>query len=158
MNTMQAGYKTNDRPISIITAIVLLVSVICIIINYSVNHSLSWSLFPIGALIVIWAAIVPMLILNNNKSLGLFIGLAITLIPYLFLIQSLTSTTGRAMQLAVPIVMLALIALGISLVGFRYITNKFYAVALTVFLFGVLANYGVSIIVGRFLTDPLRPI
>jgi membrane protein YdbS with pleckstrin-like domain len=151
MNNQSAANKINDRPILIITAVVLLVSAICLIVNYSVNHSINWSLFPIGALIVIWATVVPMLIMKNNKSLGLFLGLAVTLIPYLFLIQRLTYTTGWVIQLAIPIVVLSLIALGISLIGFRFINNKLYAVALTIFLFGVLANYGVGVIISRFL-------
>jgi hypothetical protein len=148
MNHQPATYKINDKPILIITAIVLLATAI---INYSVNNSISWSLFPIGALIVIWATVVPMLIMNNNRSLGLLLGLAVTLVPYLFLIQSLTSTTGWVMQLAIPIVVLSLVALGISLMGFRFFNNKLYAIALTIFLFGVLANYGVGVILNRFL-------
>jgi len=151
MNNQPATYKINDKPILVITAIVLLASAICLIVNYSVNRTINWSLFPIGALIVIWATVVPMLIMNNNKSLGLFLGLAVTLIPYLFLIQRLTSTTGWVMQLAIPIVLLSLTALGISLISFRFINNKLYAVALTIFLFGVVANYGVGIILSRFL-------
>ena len=151
MNNPKATNKINDKPILVITAIVLLASAICLIVNYSVNHTINWSLFPIGALIVIWATVVPMLIMNNNKSLGLLLGLAVTLVPYLFLIQSLTSTTGWVMQLALPIVVLSLVALGISLMGFRLFNNKLYAIALTIFLFGVLANYGVGIILSRFL-------
>jgi len=151
MNNPKAANKINDKPILVITAIVLLASAICLIVNYSVNHTINWSLFPIGALIVIWATVVPMLIMNNNKSLGLLLGLAVTLVPYLFLIQSLTSTTGWVMQLALPIVVLSLVALGISLMGFRLFNNKLYAIALTIFLFGVLANYGVGIILSRFL-------
>jgi Family of unknown function (DUF6320) len=151
MNNPKATNKINDKPILVITAIVLLASAICLIVNYSVNHTINWSLFPIGALIVIWATVVPMLIMNNNKSLGLLLGLAVTLVPYLFLIQSLTSTSGWVMQLALPIVVLSLVALGISLMGFRLFNNKLYAIALTIFLFGVLANYGVGIILSRFL-------
>lgn len=152
MNNQQAAHKINDRPIVIITAIVLAASAICLIVNYSVNHAINWSLFPIGALIVVWATVIPVLIMNNNKWLGLILGLAITIVPYLFLIQSLTSTKGWVIQLAIPIVVLALIALSLSLAAFRYIkTNKYYPIALTIFLFGVVVNYGVGIILSRFL-------
>jgi len=154
MNTMAASSKTNDRPVIIISAIFLLVSMICLIINYSVNRSINWSLFPIGALIVIWAMLVPMILMDNNKSLGGFVGLAATLIPYLFLIQSQTSAKGWVVQLALPITVLFLVALGVSLIGFRYFkTNKFYAVALTVLLFGVIGNYGIGIILTRYLNS-----
>ncbi len=154
MNTLAATSKTNEKPAMIVSAVFLLISMICLVVNYSVNHSISWSLFPIGALIVVWAMIVPMILMDSNKSLGVFVGLSATLIPYLYLIQSQTAAKGWVNQLGLPIAVLSLVALGVSLVGFRLIkTNKFYPIALTIFLFGVVVNYGVGIIVTRFTED-----
>jgi len=142
----------DNRTAFIITILFLLISTICLIINYSINHAINWSLYPVGALIVIWATIIPLLILKKYKTLGLFTGLTVTLIPFLFLIQNLATVKGWAMPLAMPIAGLSLLALGISLLGFTYFKlNKFYPAALTVFLFGVIVNFGVGVIVGRFL-------
>ncbi len=152
MNNSQAGKIRNERPIIIVTASFLIVAMICAIVNYSVNQSISWSLIPIGGLTMLWAMILPLLFMKNNKSLGLFAGLAITLVPYLFLIQSQTSTKGWVVPLALPIALLVLAALGLSLLAFRYIkSNKLYPVALTIFLFGVIANFGTGIILNSFL-------
>jgi F0F1-type ATP synthase membrane subunit a len=47
---------------------------------------------------------------------------------------------------------LSLLALGVSLIGFKLIkTNKFYPVALTIFLYGVIVNYGIGFILSRYL-------
>jgi len=152
MNTKAATSKTNEKPVLIISGIFLLASMVCLIINYSVNQSISWSLYPIGALVMLWAMIVPMLLMHSHRSLGFFIGLATTLIPFLFLIQSQTKAKGWVIQLALPIAVLSLVALGVSLLCFSYMkTNKFYPVALTIFLFGVVVNYGIEIFLSRFL-------
>ncbi len=146
------GSKTNEKPILIFTASFLLVALTCILVNYSVNRSINWSLLPVGALFVLWATILTLLFIKKYKSVGSFAGLAITVIPYLFLIQSQTSAKGWVIDLAIPITLLALFALGVSLIGFRFMkTTKFYPIALTIFLFGVMVNYGIGIILSRYL-------
>ncbi|MEB8389481.1 DUF6320 domain-containing protein, partial [Rhodobacteraceae bacterium KMM 6894] len=52
----------NNRTVFITTTIFLLIAIICLIINYSIDNSINWSLYPIGGLIVIWATLIPMLI------------------------------------------------------------------------------------------------
>ncbi|MEB8327751.1 DUF6320 domain-containing protein [Flavobacteriaceae bacterium KMM 6897] len=144
----------NNRTVFITTTIFLLIAIICLIINYSIDNSINWSLYPIGGLIVIWATLIPMLILNRYKALGLFVGLTITLIPFIFLVQNQVTIKGWAVPLAMPIMTLSLMALGVALIAFtNKKLNKFYAVALTVFLFGVIVNYGVGVIVNRFLNE-----
>jgi len=144
--------KTN-RAI-IITAIILLISAICLTINYSIDQSINWSLYPIGALIVIWMTIIPWLIMKKYKALGLITGLAISLIPYLFLIENQVSIQGWVIPLALPIALLFLCAFGVSLMAFTNPKlNKFYAAAIAVFLFGVIVNYGVGRIVNNFLNE-----
>jgi hypothetical protein len=154
MYALEKTKQVKNKTMFITTSFFLLASVVCFIINYSVNRTINWSLFPVGALIVIWATITPPLIMKKNKMLGLYTGLSLTLIPFLFLIQKLVAVKGWVMPLALPVAGLSLIAFGASLVTFAYFkSNKFYAVALTVFLFGVIVNFGVGIIVSNFLNN-----
>lgn len=154
MNLFKKRKEINNRTLFIITSLFLLMSVVCLTINYSVNRSINWSLFPIGAFILIWATILPLLIMQKNKASGLFVGLTITLIPFLFLIQNQATVKGWVIPLALPIAGLSLLGFGVCLIAFAHIkSNKFYPVALTVFLFGVIVNFGISIIVSRFLNE-----
>jgi membrane protein YdbS with pleckstrin-like domain len=154
INTSEKRKDINARIVFIISAIFLLISLILLVINYSVNRSISWSLLPIGALVLIWATIIPLFIMKKNKTLGLFVGFTITLIPFLFLIQTQASQKGWVLTLALPIAGLSLLAFGISLIGFTQLKlNKFYPVALTVFLFGAIVNFGIGVIVSRFLNE-----
>jgi hypothetical protein len=154
MYALEKTKQVKNRTMFITSTIFLLASVVCFIINYSINRTINWSLFPVGALIVIWATITPLLIMKKNKILGLYTGLSLTLIPFLFLIQKLVAVKGWVMPLALPLAGLFLIALGASLVAFAYFkSNKFYPAALTVFLFGVIVNFGAGVIVGNFLNN-----
>lgn len=154
MYALEKTKQAKNRTMFITTTIFLLAAVVCCTINYSVNRSIDWSLFPVGALVVIWATITPLLTMKKNKLLGLYAGLSLTLIPFLFLIQKLVAVKGWVMPLALPVAGLFLIAFGASLVAFVYFkSNKFYPASLTVFLFGVIVNFGVGVIVSNFLNE-----
>ncbi len=154
MDIFKDSAKNNDRTVFIIASIFLLISIVCLIINHSIDNSINWSLYPIGGLIVIWATLISLLILKKYKAIGVFVGLTFTLIPFIFLIQNLVSAKGWFIPLALPIVILSLIAFGISLFALtNKKMNKFYAVALTIFLFGVIVNLGVGVIVNGFLNE-----
>ena len=138
----------------IFSGILLVSAMICLIVNYAIERAISWSLFPIGGIFVLWAMVTPFLMLKKNKLLGLFFSLSATLLPYLYLIQQLVSAKGWFLPLALPTVLLALAAFGTILLLTRWVKiNNFYLMGLTAFLFGVVVNYGVALIIGRYLND-----
>jgi len=146
--------KTGDRPLLILTSVLLFLSIVCLIVNYSIDQSITWALYPTGALIVIWATIAPLLLLKKNKAVGTISGFAITVIAYLFLIQYLATTKDWVIPLALPIVILAIAALGICLLLFTYLKmNNLHKAAAAVLVFGVIANFGVGKIVDNFLDE-----
>ena len=156
MNSYSARAKNNysRKLFLMITSFVLFASLVCLITNFSVDRTISWSLYPIGALIVVWSTVSPLLLFNRYRFLGLFAGLTFSVILYLLLIQNLAGQKGWLLPLALPIVILSLAAFGISLAAFTaFKSNKLYAAAVTVFLFGVVVNLGVDVIVGRFIND-----
>ena len=154
MNIFKNRTDNYNKIAFFITSFFLLISLICLLINYSLDLSINWALYPIGGLIVIWATSIPMLILKKYKAFGFFAGLTITLIPFIFLVQNQVTVKGWVVPLALPIIILSLLAFGVSLIAFtNKKLNKFFAAALTVFLFGVIVNFGVGIIVNRFLKE-----
>ena len=146
--------KTTNFWNLIFSGSLLLSAMICMIVNYAIERAISWSLFPLGGMLVLWAMTTPMLILKKNKLAGLFLGLSASVLPYLFLIEHLVSTKGWFLPLALPITLLALAAFGsILLLTSLVKINYFYGMGVTVFLFGAVVNYGVSLIVGRYLNN-----
>ncbi len=154
MNSYSAKNNYSRKVFLIITYFVLFASLVCLIINFSVDQTISWSLYPIGALIVLWSTVSPLLLFNRYRFWGLFAGLTVSVILYLLLIQNLAAQKGWLLPLALPIAILSLVAFGISLAAFTaFKSNKLYAAAVTVFLFGVVVNLGVDVIVSRFIND-----
>jgi hypothetical protein len=145
--------KTNNKVIVIFSAALMFLVIVCFIINYSIDRSLNWSLYPTGALVVVWATIAPLLAMKKNKIMTVFLGFAITVISYLFLIQYMVPAKGWVLPLALPIITLALVALALSILAFTYLKTKLYAAAITVLLFGVFANFAVGKIVDGFLNE-----
>ena len=84
----------------------------------------------------------------------MLLGLTLTLIPYVYLIQYLVSPKGWFIPLALPITIISLVAFAISMVALTNKNiNKFYAIAITILLFGVVVNIGVAILVYRYLNE-----
>ena len=149
---LQPTRNYGNRLFITITSIVLSVSLICLIINYSVDRSINWSLYPIGALLVLMITILPLLLMNKYRLTTFFAGLTISTILYLFLIQNLVPDKGWFLPLAFPITLLSLAAFGLSLFAFKgFRSNQLYAIAATVFLFGVVVTSGVDLIVDNFM-------
>lgn len=164
MNTRNTFTESNSRHklFIVITFFVLFASLICLVINLSIDHVINWALYPIGALILLWAAISPFLVINRHRVAIAFVAFAIITTLYLILIQYLVAEKGWLLTLALPVAMLFFAALGLSLIAFsRFRSNKLYAIAATVFLFGVIVNSGVGLIVSNFIKginfqDPRR--
>lgn len=64
----------------------------------------------------------------------------------------MVAVKGWFIPLALPVAILSLLAFGVSLLMYDYFKiNKYYAAAITIFLFGVIVNAGVDLIVENFL-------
>ncbi len=71
----QSSHHVSYRAEIILSVVFFIASLICFIVNYSIDRSFSWSLFPAGALFMIWATITPLMVLQKNKALGAFAAL-----------------------------------------------------------------------------------
>lgn len=148
----KAAINKENIWIFIVAIIFLFSTFVCVICNYLIQHVISWSLYEVGAIILLWAVIIPMIKMKKHKAMGMFLGLTITLIPYLFLVQYLTPVKGWVIPLALPITILSLIAVGITMYMFNNTkANKFYSISITIFIFGVIVDSGVDKIVDNFL-------
>ncbi|CAN5639951.1 hypothetical protein BH11BAC5_BH11BAC5_02210 [soil metagenome] len=148
---IQRPNRTAYRTEIILSAVFLLACLVCFIVNYSIDHFFSWSLYPAGALFMIWATITPLLLMQKDKAEGSFAALSVTLILFLLLVQWLVPAKGWFLPLALPLAILVLAGLGICLFAFRFIKNKLYAVAVAIFVFGVVVNYGVGMVVKSYI-------
>lgn len=144
--------KKGNIVIAVIFIISVLSSCICLLCNYLINNKFNWSLYVVGAFIVLWSVIIPIFKLRRFRAVVSLGGFTITLISYLFLIQYFAPVKGWVIPLALPIAILSILALGISLFIWFYIKiNKFYSAAIIVLLFGVAYEIGIQKIIESFI-------
>jgi hypothetical protein len=144
--------QPTTKGLVIFSSVILAIIAILSIINYSISQTLSWSLYPIGALLMIWATLAPT-DLPRYRLLGSFIGFSFSIFPFLYLIATLSGDGHWFWPLAVPLAFSLIITLGIFFFMFLYLKNKWYTGASAFFLFGVVLNYIVGEIVKRYLDD-----
>jgi hypothetical protein len=135
----------------ILSGVCTFACLVCFIVTYAIDHFFSWSLYPASILFMIWATITPLLLLQKNKAEGSSAALSGTLILFLLLVQWLVPAKGWFLPLALPLAILVLAGLGICLFAFRFVKNKLYPVAVTIFVFGVVLNYGVGMVVKSYI-------
>lgn len=144
--------QPSTKGIIIFSSIILAIIAILSIINFSINQTLSWSLYPIGALLMIWATFAPT-DLPKYRLLASFIGFSFSIFPFLYLVATLSGDGKWFWPLAVPLALSLIVMLGIFFFLFLQLKNKWYTVAAAFFLFGVVLNYMVGEIVTRYLDD-----
>ncbi len=140
------------RKLIIFSSIIVAIIAILSIINYSISQTLSWSLYPIGALLMIWATFAPT-DLPRYRLLGSFIGFSFSIFPFLYLIATLSGDNRWFWPLAVPLALSLIVTAGIFLFVFLQLKNKWYTGAAAFFLFGVVLNFAVGEIIKHYLQD-----
>ena len=81
--------KIKNKLLAVIFSLISLISIIiCLIIDFVINHQLSWSLITLFSILFCWLLFIPILIFAKRKRIiGSLISLTIFILPY-FLILS----------------------------------------------------------------------
>jgi hypothetical protein len=144
--------QPTTKGLVIFSSVILAIIAILSIINYSISQTLSWSLYPIGALLMIWATLAPT-DLPRYRLLGSFIGFSFSIFPFLYLIATLSGDGHWFWPLAVPLAFSLIVTLGIFFFLFLYLKNKWFTGAAAFFLFGVVLNFIAGEIIKHYLQD-----
>lgn len=149
-NTIMEYQKPTYKGLYIFSGIIVAIIGILCIINFSISRTLNWSLYPIGALLMIWATFAPV-DLPKYRLLGSFIGFSFSIFPFLYLIATLSGNIGWFWPLAVPLALSLIVTLGVFFFLLIQLKNKWYIVASAFFLFGVVLNFMVGEIIEHYL-------
>lgn len=145
------------KDFGILTSIVLIAaSLSCLLLNLFVFSGGPWSLFIIGACLVLFVLVFPAVIYTKLPiyiSL-LFDGVAIGI--YLYLISFNTADAEWFRRLALPIVALSTILVEIFTLLLRSFSVSFLATALYFFLEAGVFCVGIQLLIQHYLKQPLH--
>lgn len=137
------------------TSILGAAAVACGVINLLVFTRIAWSLAVIGACLLVWVMMVP-LVIDSHLSIYVYVfldGVAAGL--YLFMLSFLTSGQRWLWGLGIPIVILTTIMAEVLTVCIRYLPSSFLTNALYVVNVAGLLCLGLEILIDLYVTKQI---
>ncbi|MEI8200802.1 MAG: helix-turn-helix domain-containing protein [Eubacteriales bacterium] len=151
-------FNTSGTMITLISMIFILAGFICLLCNFVINRTINWSLYPVGAMLLVWLTVAPWFLITKHRLVLSFAAFTISLIPYLFLIERLSAAKGWVVPFALPILGITLPGLLIVVLLFSYTKiNRISLSAFAVLIFGVFVNLGVNAFVQNYLHNQNQP-
>lgn len=131
-------------------------SAVCGLLNLFVFRESLWSLYVIGACVVIWVLAVPVVIYTRMPVYGSLLcdGLAIAL--YEFMISLNTPQQEWFFRLALPITALCTAAALLFVFLMQKVSSAFLMTGLYFFVEAALICAGIELLIERYLALPLR--
>ncbi len=145
---------------AVISAALVLPAGICLVCNYLITGAVTWSIYILLALAVVWVASVPPLLIHRG-TLFWAIGLDVAAVGgFLYVINRLTYPMTRTNwfdTLALPLLLLGAATVLFVSAAFRYRQpGKLYGCIVCVMTIGVLL-LGVELITNAYLGKALSP-
>lgn len=147
--------RRKDLAILLSTSLIA-ASVVCGLLNLFVFRESLWSLYVIGACVVVWVLAVPAVIYTRMPIYGSILcdGLAIAL--YEFMIGFNTADHSWFFGLALPITILCTLAALLFAFLMRRVSSAFLMTGLYFFVEAALLCVGIELLIRSYLTLPLQ--
>ena len=99
--------------LSLICMMLLTPAAVCLLCDFIPNGNLTWSLYPICALVLLFLTFLPPILVDTHKLLYACLTALVTLNVYLFLVERFSHTEGWFFPIALPAVLAAALMIGI---------------------------------------------
>lgn len=145
------------KDLALLTCVVLIAtSLCCLLLNLFVFSGSPWSLFIIGACLLLFVLVLPVVIYTK---LPIYLSLALdgaAIAFYLYMITFNTKSDSWFTYLALPIVILVTILVEIFALLLRMFPVAFLTTALYFFIETALLCVGLELLIEHYLQTPLR--
>lgn len=125
---------------------------VCALVDFCLTQSLTWSRFPLSALLFCFVVLLPIFLLKKHRTaFGAAVFFA-GLVPFLFYIETLVSAKGWVIGLALPIAAMTAGCTALTIWLFLYSkVDRLIAAAIVFADTGVAMNFLINEIVMRYL-------
>lgn len=149
--------KNRRLTAGMISIILIFPALLCLAIDFSVSRQIDWSLYPTGALVVLWTGLVPPFLWVRPSFLRIFLPFALTGLAYVYLISYLQLNGDWFLPLALPVYLLTAILTGVITIVFqRRKLSLFYLPAFIMISAGLL-SLAIDLLIRSYLEQALRP-
>ena len=144
--------KKKDAGI-LLSTVVVATAVVCGLLNLLVFSGKPWSLIIIGACVLLWVIMIPVVIYSRQPIYVSLLFDGVAMAAYLYMITYLTGSNRWFAGLALPITALATVIVEIFTVCVRKLPRSFLTVALYCFTAIGVMSIGLEILIDRYLHD-----
>jgi len=105
----------------------------CMVVNFAVFREITWALYPAGAAVLAFGIVTSLAFGGKHRWLLLAAVLAVLIMPFLLLVQYLSSTDAWVWPVGFPIAAVSILALLLVVFLFRYThINRWYCAGIAV--------------------------
>jgi transcriptional regulator with XRE-family HTH domain len=140
----------------VMSCIFLLAIFTCMLCNFAISKTFSWSLYVVGSTAMAWLVTTPLLLLKKHRLLVSMAAFTVSILLLLMLIEYLCPAKNWVIPFALPITISAVASLWVAVLLFAYTKiNRLYVTSLILILYGVIMNISINTFVSHYLkTSP----
>lgn len=140
-------------------SLVLLCSIItCVICDYAIGGSLSWSFLVIGANVFSWLVFFPVIKFKTGGVVATLISFSVFIIPYLCVLDRVISGKFSILPIGVPMAIILVIFLWVVYFTFRLLSAKKLLAAAVCLMEVIPAHVLINYILAKQIHSPLFDI
>lgn len=141
--------------IAIIFSCTLLIgAIVCVICDLAITKKLTWSLIPVGSILLAWVILFPILVFGKKGILGGCISLSIFIFPYLYMLSSLLHVR-EVLSIGGAAAVISVIYLWLAVGIFTKLAERKLAAAGMVFLAAVPFLFVMNGVLSVLIAEPL---
>lgn len=144
--------KKKDAGI-LLSTVVVATAVVCGLLNLLVFSGKPWSLTIIGACVLLWVIMIPVVIYSRQPIYVSILFDGIAMAAYLYLLTYLTGSREWFAGLGLPVTVLVTVIVEILTACVRKIPRSFLTVALCSFTAMAVLCIGLELLIDRYLYD-----
>lgn len=146
-----------NRIILIIVSLLLFIgAVVCAICDLAISKTLTWSLIPISSIVFVWIILFPIISFGKKGICGSLIVLSISIIPYLYIVNSLIENNEMIFTIGSKMALIGIIYLWCIFALFKILKRRYRSLGISLLLtipFCILINFILSKIIAEPIID-----
>ncbi|WP_042352391.1 helix-turn-helix domain-containing protein [Bacillus massiliigorillae] len=139
---------------NIISVMFLLGMIVCVICDFAITGTLTWSLYPISSIIFAWLIIMP---LFQYERRGIRVSLAvlsIIIIPFLFVLDKIIGSAELLMPIGIRVSAIAIVYLWCIYILFSLMKTRRWMASAIVVLSAIPVTFMINYVVSQFVEQP----
>ena len=141
-----------------VTVFFLVAAFVCSLCDFVITRSISWSLYPVGAVVLVWCVFAALLYGKRLRFVAAAGALTVLIIPFLALIEYVSKSAGWLIPVGLPIAAAALLILWLVVLLFTFTRiNRWFILSLATLLsplLDIFINLRLESATGHTINDP----